>query len=56
MLNLFELAETMFLMADERRESRGQHRRVDYPLQNLMLDGKRHFIRKNGGEAVMSWR
>ena len=46
----------MFLMADERKESRGQHRRVDYPLQNLMLDGKRHFIRKNGDEAVMSWR
>ena len=56
MLNLFELAEVMFLMADERKESRGQHRRVDYPLQNLMLDGKRHFIRKNGDEAVMSWR
>ena len=56
MLNLFELAEVMFLMADERQESRGQHRRVDYPLQNLMLDGKRHFIRKNGEEAVMSWR
>ena len=55
-LNLYELAELMFLMAEDRRETRGLHRRPDYPLPNLTLDGLRHYIRREGDKNVMTWR
>ena len=55
-LNLYELAELMFLMAEDRKESRALHKRQDYPLPNLTLDGLRHYIRREGTATVMSWR
>lgn len=56
MLNLYELADIMFQMAQERRESRGYHRRADFRLPDLRLNGKKHYIRKDGDHNVMSWR
>lgn len=55
-LNLYELADAMFQMALDRRESRGYHRRADFPLSDLRLNGKKHYIRKDGGRVVMTWR
>ena len=55
-LNLYELAELMFQMALERRESRGYHKRADFRLPDLRLNGKKHYIRKDGDHYLMSWR
>lgn len=55
-LNLYELAELMFEMALERRESRGYHKRADFRLPDLRLNGKKHYIRKDGDHNLMSWR
>ncbi len=57
MLNLYDLAELVFLMANERKESRGYHRRADYVLPDLRLNGKKQYIRKTlNNEICMTWR
>ena len=57
MLNLYDLAELVFVMALERKESRGYHKRADYVLSDLRLNGKKHYICKNtNNEFTMTWR
>ncbi len=57
MLNLYDLDELVFLMADERKESRGYHRRADYVLPDLRLNGKKQYIRKTlNNEICITWR
>lgn len=56
-LNLYDLAELVFLMALERKESRGYHKRADFVLSDLRLNGKKHYICKNkNNETTMTWR
>lgn len=55
-LNIYQFTKLIFIMSLDRKESRGYYQRCDYPLQNLMLDGKRHFIRKEKNQNIISWR
>ena len=55
-INLYQFAELMFLMSLDRKESRGYFQRIDYPLQNLIFDGKRHIIRCDGTTNFIYWR
>jgi len=55
-LNLLDLAEAVFMAANERKEKRGLHKRIDYPLTNPMLDGKLLCIRKVAGKPIIEWR
>ena len=55
-LNLFDLGELVFLAANERKETRGLHKRPDYPLTNPLLEDKALFITKVDGEPVLEWR
>lgn len=54
--NLIDLGELIMLAANERKESRGLHKRTDYPLTNPMLDGKALFIRKVQGKPLTEWK
>lgn len=51
-LNLFDLGELVFVAAKERKETRGYHRRVDYPLTNPLLDDKVLCIKRVKGIPV----
>lgn len=54
-MNLLDLGELVFIGALERRESRDQHVRTDYPMANPLLE-KLLLIRREGGKVVTSWR
>ena len=47
-LNLLEIAELVILAINERKESRGQLRRLDYPFTNPMLGQFLVMSEKNG--------
>jgi succinate dehydrogenase/fumarate reductase flavoprotein subunit len=53
--NMFDIGELVFLMALDRKETRGLHVRPDYPFTNPLLD-RAHIIRKTDGKPVMHWR
>ena len=53
-LNMLELGELTFLMALDRKETRGLHVRPDYPFTNPMLN-MAHTIEKNVRQPVMQW-
>lgn len=55
-LNLLDLGELVFVAAEGRKESRGLHKRSDYPLTNPMLDDKVQFIKQVDGKPVSDWR
>ncbi|MBE3586337.1 MAG: FAD-binding protein [Thermoanaerobacter sp.] len=55
-LDLIEVGETIFLTALERKETRGMHRRSDYPFTNPLMDDKFITIRQEGGKPVIEWR
>jgi succinate dehydrogenase/fumarate reductase flavoprotein subunit len=55
-LNLFELAELLFMGLLERKETRGNYRRFDYPFVNPILDGKVIIYRKVADKPVIEWR
>lgn len=55
-LNLLDIGELVFLAAKKRRETRGLHKRPDYPLTDPMLTGKAIFIRKIDGRPHLEWR
>jgi succinate dehydrogenase/fumarate reductase flavoprotein subunit len=54
-LNMLDLGELVFVMALDRKETRGLHVRPDYPFTNPMLD-KAHIIESVKDKPVMQWR
>lgn len=54
-LNLIELGELSFIAADARKETRGFHRRVDYPFMNPLLD-KLLIVKRIDGKPVAEWK
>lgn len=55
-LNLLEMGKLVFLAASARKETRGLHKRVDYPLTDPMLNGKSLFIRMVDGQPHTEWQ
>lgn len=55
-VNLYDLAELVFVGALERKESRGLHHRVDYPYTDPLLNGKVLIAKKVDGKVVTEWR
>jgi succinate dehydrogenase/fumarate reductase flavoprotein subunit len=53
--NLLEIGELVFLAAKERKETRGLHKRYDYPLTDPMLNGRSLLLRLVDGQPVMEW-
>lgn len=54
-LNMLDLGEITFLMAMERKETRGLHVRPDYPFTNPTLN-QRHIICKRDGTNIIYWK
>jgi succinate dehydrogenase/fumarate reductase flavoprotein subunit len=54
--NLYDLGETAFFSALERKESRGMFQRSDYPYTDPLLTGKLLIIRQADGNPVTIWR
>jgi succinate dehydrogenase/fumarate reductase flavoprotein subunit len=54
-LNLMELGQALMAAAMERKETRGPHRRADYPFTNPMLDQK-ILVKKSGDAYSFEWR
>jgi succinate dehydrogenase/fumarate reductase flavoprotein subunit len=55
-MNLYDLGEIVFLSALERRESRGEHQRADYPYTDPLLNGKLQVIKKVNGQPRVEWK
>jgi succinate dehydrogenase/fumarate reductase flavoprotein subunit len=54
-LNMIDIGEVVFLMALERKETRGLHVRPDYPHKNPIMD-QAHVIQKTDGKTQIQWR
>lgn len=54
-LNMLDIGELTFLMALNRRETRGLHVRPDYPFTDPTLN-QAHIIRKVDGKPILNWR
>jgi succinate dehydrogenase/fumarate reductase flavoprotein subunit len=54
-LNLLDLGEITFLMALDRKETRGLHVRPDYPFTNPTLN-QAHIIARSDGHHAIQWR
>jgi succinate dehydrogenase/fumarate reductase flavoprotein subunit len=54
--NLYDLGETAFLSALERKESRGMFQRSDYSYTDPLLTGKLLMIRQADGIPVTEWK
>ncbi len=55
-LNLFDVGEMVFAAALERKETRGNFVRSDYPFTNPSLGNKVLVCRKTGGKTVTEWQ
>ena len=55
-LNLLDIAETVFTAIRERQETRESYTRLDYPFRNPVLDGKTLFCRKGKRGPVTEWK
>ena len=55
-LSLLDLAEAVLVAADARKETRGLHKRIDYPLTNPMLDDKLLCVSNVNGKPATKWR
>ncbi len=55
-LDLMDCGEVIFLAALERKETRGMHRRTDFPFTNPLLQDKFLTIRSDNGTPVLEWR
>jgi succinate dehydrogenase/fumarate reductase flavoprotein subunit len=55
-LNLYDLGELIFLSALDRKESRGEHRRVDYPYTDPLLNGKLQVVKCVAGQPALEWK
>jgi succinate dehydrogenase/fumarate reductase flavoprotein subunit len=53
-LNLLDIAELVILSVNERRDSRGEAKRIDYPFPNPMLD-KIMTVNNKNGKPSFSW-
>jgi succinate dehydrogenase/fumarate reductase flavoprotein subunit len=53
-LNLLDAAELVLLAVNERKESRGESKRIDYPFMNPMLD-KIMVVNNKKGKPSFSW-
>lgn len=54
-INLLDVGELIFITARERKETRGKHKRPDYPFTNPLM-AKMIVVKKVNGEPVMEWR
>jgi succinate dehydrogenase/fumarate reductase flavoprotein subunit len=54
--NLYDLGETVFLAALERKESRGMFLRSDYPYTDPLCNGRLLIIKQVDGRPVTEWR
>lgn len=54
-INLLDVGEIIFITARERKETRGKHKRPDYPFTNPQL-AKTIVVKKLNGEPVLEWR
>ena len=54
-LNLLDLGEVVFITANERKETRGQHIRTDYPVTNPLQD-RFLIVKKKDEKPVFEWR
>ena len=55
-LHLIECGEVIFQAALERKETRGMHRRSDFPFTNPLLQDKFLALWQEKGEVKMAWR
>ena len=55
-LDLMDCGEVIFLAALERKETRGMHRRSDFPFTNPLLQEKFLSIWQEKGQVNMAWR
>lgn len=55
-LNLLDLGELVFVTGKERKETRGMHKRADYPLLDPRLSSKALFVKNIDGIPSMEWR
>ncbi|MFH1123531.1 MAG: FAD-binding protein, partial [Pseudomonadota bacterium] len=55
-IDLMACGESIFLAALERKETRGLHKRSDFPFTNPLLEGKWINVRKENGEPRIEWR
>lgn len=55
-LNLLDLGELVFIAAQERKETRGNHQRVDHPYTNPMFNDLLLTIRKVDGRPATEWK
>jgi succinate dehydrogenase/fumarate reductase flavoprotein subunit len=54
-LNMLEIGELTFLMALNRKETRGLHVRPDYPYTNPTLN-QAHIIQNIKGKNILDWK
>jgi len=54
-LNLLDVGELVFITARERKETRGKHKRPDYPFTNPQM-AKMIVVKRVNGEPVLEWR
>jgi len=55
-LNLIYLGEIVFQGALDRKETRGTHVRLDYPLTDSRMNGMIHVARRVNGKPIIEWR
>lgn len=55
-IDLMECGEVIFLTALERKETRGLHKRSDFPFTNPLLQDKWIIIRRENGKPKIAWR
>lgn len=55
-LEMMEVARTIFITSRNRKESRGLFKRQDYPYENRQLDNKYQTIEKKNGQIIVDFR
>ena len=55
-LNLFDIGEVVFIAASERKETRGNYVRPDYPFTNPLMNNKVLICKKADDKPVAEWR
>jgi succinate dehydrogenase/fumarate reductase flavoprotein subunit len=55
-LNLYDLAEVVYLSAIERKESRALHQRADFPMTDPTLNDKVLAVKKIDGRVTFEWK